>query len=410
MPDHIPNNEHLEEANVSRRSFVKLGAVGVAMGAASLALGCSQAADGSTTPSESEKSHVDGDRTSVPTDNTGNDVGQVSSIAEVADVQIDIQDPGVDIAYDVVDSHLHYTDFLEKTDGFPSLVKAMDSAGVSQSVIFGMGIAKQWDESLEKAPSYYLSNDSRCYYYSGTDFIVAEELLAQPESTRKRFFPFACGINGNDRFAADHIRQLLKLYPNFWSGIGELMSRHDDLTALTYGEPPHIDHPAFLEIFDLGAEENLPVLVHHNITAQNSEEVLYRGELEEALAHNRDCKIIWAHVGISRRVEIKNLTGIADELLANNSNLWIDISWVVYDYYFLDQFPDQYQDGDTLDDWVALIEKYPDRLMIGTDKVGHWATYPAEVVKYYRLLDKLQPETARKLCRDNILALVKTYE
>ena len=44
--------------------------------------------------------------------------------------------------------------------------------------------------------------------------------------------------------------------------------------------------------------------------------------------------------------------------------------------------------------------------MIGTDKVGHWATYPAEVVKYYRLLDKLKPETAQKLCRDNILALL----
>ena len=50
-------------------------------------------------------------------------------------------------------------------------------------------------------------------------------------------------IRRNDRFAADHIRQLLRVYPNFSEGISELMSRHDDLTALTYGEPPHIDHP-----------------------------------------------------------------------------------------------------------------------------------------------------------------------
>ena len=62
-----------------------------------------------------------------------------------------------------------------------------------------------------------------------------------------------------------------------------------------------------------------------------------------------------------------------------------------------------------MDDWVALIEKHPDRLMIGTDKVGHWATYPAEVVKYYELLDKLQPETAAKLAKENILALVKRW-
>lgn len=398
--------------NVSRRAFVKLGAAGAAAGALSLAFGCVPTpAEPSidvkdTTPADEPVA----DRSAIPPDNTGNEVRQATSQAESTNVEVDIQAPNVPISYDIVDSHLHYTDFLEKTDGFPSLIEAMDMAGVSQSVIFGMGIAKQWDDTLKKAPSYYLSNDSRCYYYSGTDFIVAEELLAQPASTQERFFPFICGINGNDRFAADHIRQLLKLYPNFWCGIGELMSRHDDLTALTYGEPPHVDHPAFLDVFDLGAEEGLPVLVHHNITAQSSEEVLYLEELETALAHNRDCKIIWAHVGISRRVEVQNLVRIADDLLARNSNLWIDISWVVYDYYFLDAFPDQYHDGDTLDDWAALIEKYPDRFMIGTDKVGHWGTYPAEVVKYYTLLDKLQPETARRLCRDNILSLVKTYK
>lgn len=149
--------------------------------------------------------------------------------------------------------------------------------------------------------------------------------------------------------------------------------------------------------------------MHHNITAQSVEKVLYLDELKEALAYNRNCMIIWAHIGISRRVEIQNLTKIADDLLSSNKNLWVDISWLVYDYYFLDEFPDNYFDGDTLDDWVKLIEKYPDRFMIGTDKVGHWATYPAEVVKYYKLLDQLKPATRDKICRENILSLVKCY-
>ncbi len=61
------------------------------------------------------------------------------------------------------------------------------------------------------------------------------------------------------------------------------MSRHDDLTALTYGEAPHINSPAFKKIFDLGAEYDLPVLVHHNITGQNVDDVLYLDELKEAL-------------------------------------------------------------------------------------------------------------------------------
>ena len=56
---------------------------------------------------------------------------------------------------------------------------------------------------------------------------------------------------------------------------------------------------------------------------------------------------------------------------------------------------------------VNLDNKYPDRILIGTDKVGHWETYPKEIMKYYILLDKLSPEVAQKICRDNALSLIK---
>ncbi|MBR6029452.1 MAG: amidohydrolase family protein [Clostridia bacterium] len=377
-------NNHPNHPVMTRRTFLKTMAAGAAAASASLTL-----------PGLGAGEAIDTVSSATP-----------ASIAFATSKEIEIQPPEEAVRYDLIDSHLHFTDFLEDTDGFPALCQAMDMAGVSQAVIFGMPIAKQWDATMEMAPSYYLSNDSRCYYYSATDFILAEELLAQPPEIRKRFFPFCCGINGNDRFAADHIRQLLRLYPDFWCGIGEIMSRHDDLTALTYGEAPHVNSQAFLDVFDLAAEENLPVLVHHNITAQSEERVLYRRELEEALAHNRDCKIIWAHIGISRRVEVQDLIPIAAELLDAHPNLYVDISWLVYDYYFLDRFPDNYMDGNTLEDWVAFIEKYQDRVLVGTDKVGHWATYPAEVVKYYSLLDRLSPEAVRKICRDNVLKLI----
>ena len=374
---------------ISRRDFLKLAAAGAAAGAASfLPHGTVKAAE--EQPGSAYASHLQG-------------------IAEATDRKIKIDPPNEKPRYDIIDAHLHFVDFLENSDGFPALCEAMDLSGVSKSIIFGMGIAKQWDSTMPDPPAYYLSNDSRCYYYSATDFLLAEELLAQPTEIRERFYPFCCGFNCNDRFAADHVEQLLRLYPKFWNGIGEIMSRHDDLTALTYGEPPHMDGEGFLGIYDLAASKDLPVLVHHNITAQSTERVLYLDELKRALAYNRNCKIIWAHIGISRRVEIKGLTKIADELLRENKNLWVDISWLVYDYYFLDKFPDNYFDGDSLNDWAELIERHPDRFMIGTDKVGHWKTYPNEVVKYYTLLDKLRPSTVDMICRDNALSLIKTY-
>lgn len=155
--------------------------------------------------------------------------------------------------YDIIDSHLHFLDFTQDSDGFPSLVRAMDAAGVSESVIFGMPMAKKWDYLMKERPAYYLSNDSRCYYYSGTDHILANELLSAPEEIRKRFHPFCCGFDCTDKYAATQIERLLKMYPGFWCGIGELMSRHDDLTALTYGEGIHMDSPAFRMIYDLSA-------------------------------------------------------------------------------------------------------------------------------------------------------------
>ncbi|MBR3017869.1 MAG: twin-arginine translocation signal domain-containing protein [Clostridia bacterium] len=54
-----------------------------------------------------------------------------ASIAFATDRQIEIEQPEEIIRYDLIDSHLHFTDFLEDSDGFPALCRAMDAAGVS---------------------------------------------------------------------------------------------------------------------------------------------------------------------------------------------------------------------------------------------------------------------------------------
>ena len=329
---------------------------------------------------------------------------------EEPQIQIEVPD-GFEPKYEVLDSHLHFLDFLQTTDGFKNLTNAMDAAGVKDSILFGMPMSKMWDENSEIPPTYYLSNDDRCYYNPSTDYKLANSLLCQSKEVQKRFYPFISGVNTTDRYAAMHIRQLLDTYPNFWCGIGEIMSRHDDLTALTYGDAPHVNSQIFKDIFDIGGEYGLPVLIHHNITGQNVDTVIYKNELKEALnyAANKNCKVIWAHMGISRRVNVKKLSTIIDEMLRDHSNLYVDISWVVYDYYFLDNFPDGFKSEDTWGDWKNLINKYQNRILIGTDKVGHWKTYPSEVIKYYRLLDDLTPEVANKICRQNALSLIKKY-
>ena len=316
--------------------------------------------------------------------------------------------------YDIVDSHLHFLDFTQDSDGFPALAEAMDLCGVSEAVVFGMPIVKKWDHLMKQKPLYYMSDDSRCYYYSGTDHILYHELMEQSEDVRKRFHPFCFGLDCTDQYAADQIERLLKMYPGFWCGIGEIMSRHDDLTALTYGEGIHVDNPSFCRIFDLAADYDLPVLVHHNISPQNAKEPLYKEELERALEYNRKTKIIWAHVGVSRRIEMEDLLIYAGELLNDHPNLYVDISWVFFENYVEGDLFDKISNGDEktmvfADMWTALIEKYNDRVMIGSDKVAHWTDYPHEINKYYLLLDRMTPETVEKICRKNILSLIKKW-
>jgi len=70
--------------------------------------------------------------------------------------------------------------------------------------------------------------------------------------------PFICGLNSADRNVVDHVERMLALYPGFWYGIGEGFLRHDELTALTYGDAPQAISSAFGRLLDLAAAHDLP--------------------------------------------------------------------------------------------------------------------------------------------------------
>ena len=277
--------------------------------------------------------------------------------------------------------------------------KAMDETGVVESTVIGMPVVKKWDEGDEKRPTYYLDNDARTYWYSATDFLVARAVLDLPKDKQARLHPFICGFNSADRNAVDHVERMLALYPNFWQGIGEVFLRHDDLTALTYGDTPLATTNAFGRLLDLAASRDLPVLVHSNIGPAWLEQPNFLGEIESAIRAHPKTRVIWAHAGISRRIVIADHTDILRRMLGQYPNLTVDLSWVV--------FEQEIAPGGVLDRrWVTLLEEYPGRFVIGLDTVGFFDKYKPTVQRYYLLLDALRPETARKVAHDNFLALL----
>ena len=118
---------------------------------------------------------------------------------------------------------------------------AMDQANVSHAVITGMPFLKKWAVGDPSRPTYYLDSSSRVVRARDTDYVLA---LAIEDYRRvhgaaaqlERLFPFVSGFDGTDLGAVDMIVKRIKEFPGVFKGIGEVMSRHDDLTNLTTGE------------------------------------------------------------------------------------------------------------------------------------------------------------------------------
>lgn len=302
------------------------------------------------------------------------------------------------------DAQLHYVNFVQESDGMDALFKAMDEAKVHDVAIMGLGVIKKWEQSAPKAPRYYMGDEAPVYYYSATDPLLAEDILELPEAQQARLHPFISGFNPTDMNAVKHIELMLEMYPGLWKGIGEILTRHDDLTALTKGETPRANHPALMRVYELAAKHDLPVLLHSNITSKRESAPIFQEELEEAIKENPKTTFIWAHAGTSAEIhryqgEVEGLYNIVRNLLAKYDNLYIDLSWTVLEPYLI-------SDGKPDSDWLGLAKAYPDRFMVGSDLVGRFANLGKHIRGFDPFLDALPDEVADGIARSNLLALL----
>ncbi|MEC9055743.1 MAG: amidohydrolase family protein, partial [Verrucomicrobiota bacterium] len=212
--------------------------------------------------------------------------------------------------------------------------------------------------------------------------------------------PGGPGPAGPHRGGVDMIVKRMIECPGTFRCIGEVMSRHDDLTNLTSGDRPRVNHPALFRVFDFAGEFDIPVSLHHNITAisrgDDVKEPLYLEELLQTFQAFPGTQFIWCHAGISRRLNVEGMPAILDGVLAEHKDhVRIDLSWVVYGDYVKADW----------DNWLALIEKYPNNFLVGSDQVGSYTTYSETVRDYDELLKKLSRSTRDKVGRTNLLEL-----
>lgn len=307
--------------------------------------------------------------------------------------------------YTYSDAHLHYVDFFQETAGMSKLLAAMQENRIDQVMISGVPVAKKWHEDEPKRPRYYAGDDADAYWYSATDVIVADAVNKLAPEQRQHFHPFLAGFNPNDKNSVAHIQRMLDLYPGLWQGIGEVFTRHDDLTALTAGDTPRANNEAMTRIYHLAAENDLPVLLHSNITSKREKNPLYLAEIEEPLRNHPHTRFIWAHAGTSLEIHrhqtrMDFLLPTLTRLLEAYPNLFVDLSWSVLKPYLLDEA------GQPRKAWLALVERFPERFMLGSDVVGRFSKQGVQMRSFEPFLDALPEDVARKVARDNFLAVL----
>ncbi|WGT31080.1 amidohydrolase family protein [Pseudomonas marginalis] len=308
-----------------------------------------------------------------------------------------------DYAYS--DAHLHYVDFFQETAGMDTLLKAMAENRIEHVMISGIPVAKKWHEDEPKRPRYYAGDDADAYWYSATDVIVAAAVNKLTSEQRQHFHPFLSGFNPNDKNSDAHIQRMLDLNPGLWQGIGEVFTRHDDLTALTSGDTPRANNEAMTRIYHLAAENDLPVMLHSNITSKRERNPLYLAEVEEPLRNHPHTRFIWAHAGTSKeihrhQVQMDFLLPTLNRMLEAYPNLYIDLSWSMLTPYLLDD------GGKPRPEWVTLVERFPERFMLGSDVVGRFNKLGKEMHRFDVFLDALPKDVAHKVARDNFLAIL----
>ncbi len=298
-------------------------------------------------------------------------------------------------AYPLIDTHVHCVDFLQQTDGLKALIERMDEANILRSVVFGLPVIKKWESEEPDPPYYYLDDNGKCYFYTSTDAILKAEYEALEKPLQNRLLPMICGFNATDRNSVFHVEKKLDM-DGFWRGIGEVMCRHDDLTNLTQGETCRINHSALLPIYDLAGSRDLPVMVHQNSSSVGHHDRFeYLYEVKNVLSAFPGTTFIWAHCGISRRVGHKSYHLMIKDVLSKYSNVYVDLSWVVYDQTVCRK------DATPRKCWLKLMDEYPDRFLVGSDLCGHFDLLGKTMARYNLLFEMLENYTRKMICTEN---------
>lgn len=203
-------------------------------------------------------------------------------------------------------------------------------------------------------------------------------------------------------------------------GFGEMTALHLSFIAGHPFEEAPPDHPLFLLLADVAARHNVAIDLHMEAVVQEmplpsgfssppNPKVLREtiSGFERLLAHNRNARIVWAHVGWDNTRQMT--VPLLQRLLQAHPNLYMSIK--------IDQATPgrSLPDNNPLDsfgriraEWLELIRSFPDRFVIGTDSM-YGISRQVEMVSQgpLSLLAQLPPDLAQKIGYENAIRIYR---
>ena len=301
------------------------------------------------------------------------------------------------------DSHFHLTNYIQEGTPVKDYVRMMGST-VCRSTLFGIPLQQEWSygNSGSFAPTYYLQSDAPLYYYSFTDAFIAMAYKSLPADQQARLDPMITGFNPADMYAADHIRRVLLTFPGVFSGIGEFSIHKEFVSSKIAGGPASLTNPALDRLLDFAGEVGLVAILHNDLNMpfpKAGQDAYLLPQLRAVLERHPNTTIIWAHVGLGRIVRpVKDQLALLDVALSDPkvAHVYIDISWDETAKYITSS-------PEAVAATAALINKYPDRFLFGSDVVAPASLdAPMAVYNAYQpLWNALTPEASQKVRMGN---------
>lgn len=318
------------------------------------------------------------------------------------------------VTYLFNDSHFHLTNYIQEGITTQRFLEIMGNV-CGRSTLFGIPLQQQWSyqNSGDYAPTYYLQSDAPLYYYSFTDAYIAMQYKSLPKEQQARLDPMITGFNPADMYAAKHIERVLRTFPGVFTGIGEFSIHKEFVSSKIAGEVASLTNPALDSLLDFAGKVGLIVIFHNDMDmpmAKDKTEPVYLDQMKALLRRHPNTTIIWAHVGLGRIVHpvgygssasgerTSTHVDIADEILGDPSlsHVYFDISWDEVAKYIV-------ATPTTIERSAALFNKYPERILFGTDVVSppNQQFYTAVYDMYDPLWKALTPEVSENIRKAN---------